>query len=76
MSDLRLKPYEVCIYRTFFTEFLVLKHCFNEEKIAYNTDCMQVLYANFYGGIQVQKRQKYHLKMGVNAHEYWVNSKG
>jgi len=37
---------------------------------------MQVLYAIFCGGIQVQRRQKYHLKMGVDAYEYWVSNKG
>jgi hypothetical protein len=41
-----------------------------EKNIAYNTDCMQVLYEIFYGGVQVQRRQKYHIKIGAKPYEY------
>jgi hypothetical protein len=41
-----------------------------DKKIAYNIYYMQVLYANFYGGIQAQKGRKYHLKIGIKPYGY------
>jgi hypothetical protein len=35
----------------------------------------EVLYAIFYGGIRVQRRQKYRLKVNIDAYKYWVSGK-
>jgi hypothetical protein len=41
------------------------------KKVAYNTYCMQL----FYGGIQVQKREKYRLKIGIKPYAYCASGK-